>query len=195
MQHYKVPENQKCTQWPQNELEHLTVKSTLYTLNTYPWGPNCGPFHSTISHFRDTRCTSSVKIGNVPNDPKLNLNTWTRFWYKRSWKIGNASNDPNWTWTPNSQKYSINTKYLPQWPNFSPFHSTISRLRDTRCTSSVKIGNVPNDPKLNLNTWTRFWYKRSWKIGNASNDPNWTWTPNSQKNSINTKYLPPVTKL
>ncbi len=28
----------------------------------------------------------------------------------------------------------------------------ISRLRDTTCTRSAKIGNAPNDPKLNLNT-------------------------------------------
>ena len=26
---YKVVENQKCTKWPQTELEYLTVKSTL----------------------------------------------------------------------------------------------------------------------------------------------------------------------
>ncbi len=32
---YKVAKNRKCTKWPQTELEHLTVKSTLYTLNTY----------------------------------------------------------------------------------------------------------------------------------------------------------------
>ncbi len=31
---YKVSENRKCTEWPQTELKHLTVKSTLYTLNT-----------------------------------------------------------------------------------------------------------------------------------------------------------------
>ncbi len=68
----RVGENRKCTERPQIELEHLTVKSTLYTLNTYPRAPNVGPFRSTISHFRDT---TSVKIGNAPNDPKLNLNT------------------------------------------------------------------------------------------------------------------------
>ena len=61
----------KCTQWPQTELEHLTVKSTLYTLNIYLWGPNFHPFCSTISCFRDTR---SPKIGNSKNDPKVNLN-------------------------------------------------------------------------------------------------------------------------
>ena len=43
---YKVGENRKCTESPQTELEHLTVESIPYTLNTYPWGPNFGPFCS-----------------------------------------------------------------------------------------------------------------------------------------------------
>ncbi len=64
--------NWKCTEWPQTKLEHLTVKSTLYTLNTYPCGPNFRSFRSTTSRFRDTK---SSKIGNAPSDPKLNLNT------------------------------------------------------------------------------------------------------------------------
>ena len=33
---YKIVENRKCTEWPQNNLKFLTVKSTLYTLNTHP---------------------------------------------------------------------------------------------------------------------------------------------------------------
>ncbi len=69
---YKVAKNQKCTEWPQTELEHLTVKSTLFTLNIYSRGPNIGPFRSTINRFRDT-CTRSPKIGNAPNAPKLYL--------------------------------------------------------------------------------------------------------------------------
>ncbi len=72
---YKVAENRKswkCTEWPQTELEYLTVKKLLYTWNTYPWGPNFGPFHSTTIDFQDTRLP---KIGNAPNDPKLKFNT------------------------------------------------------------------------------------------------------------------------
>ena len=70
-------ENQKWTDWPHTELEHLTVKSTLHMPSTYPRGPNFGPFCYTISPFRDTSTTStmSAKMGNAPNDPKLNLNT------------------------------------------------------------------------------------------------------------------------
>ncbi len=80
-----VSENRKCTEWPQTELEDLTVKSTLYTLNTYPWGPNFCPFRSTISRFQDKTYTRTAKIRNAPNDP-------------------------NWTWRLNSQKYPMYTK-------------------------------------------------------------------------------------
>ena len=72
---YKVVRNWKCTEWPLTDLGHFTVKSTLYTLNTYPWGPNFGPFGSTISRFRETTCKRSAKIGNAQDDSKLNLNT------------------------------------------------------------------------------------------------------------------------
>ncbi len=53
---YKVSENRKCTEWPKTELEHLTVKSTQYTLDTTPWGLNFGPFRPKTSRFRDTTC-------------------------------------------------------------------------------------------------------------------------------------------
>ena len=64
---------------PPNQLEPLTLKSTLYTLNTYSWGPKFGPFRSTINRFRNT--TACL----------------------RSPKSENALNDPNWTWTLNSK--------------------------------------------------------------------------------------------
>ncbi len=56
---------------------------------------------------------------------------------------------PNWPWTLNSEKYFIHTKNLPHRPHFALFRSTISRFRYT-CTRSSKIGNAPNDPKLNF---------------------------------------------
>ncbi len=89
---YKAVKNWKCTEPPQTELEHLTAKSTLYTLNAYPWGPNLGLFRSTNTRFRDTR---SSKIGNAPSDPKLN-------------------------WPLNSQKYLTLSTY-PWGPHFVPF--------------------------------------------------------------------------
>ncbi len=123
---YKVTENRKSTEWLYTEISHLTVKSCPYTLNTYPWGPKFGPFRSTISRFRDTTCTRWPKIRNAPNDPELNLSTWqSKVLYihleltHEVRKIGNAPNDPNWTWRPNSQKYSKYTKYLPLRSKFS----------------------------------------------------------------------------
>ena len=76
-----------------------TVKSTLYTLKTYPWGPNFHPFLSMTSRFRDTR---SSKNRNAPSDPKLNLNT-----VKRTLCI-------------------LNT--YPWGPNFGQFYSTTGRF-------------------------------------------------------------------
>ncbi len=61
-------QSRKCTE-PQTELEHLSY--SVYTKDL-PDMPKSGPFHSTTSSFQDTR---SRKIGNAPNDPKLNLNT------------------------------------------------------------------------------------------------------------------------
>ncbi len=66
---YRFFENRKYTEWPQNDLKHLSVKSTLCTLNTHPRGPNFTPFRSTTSRFQDTR----LKIGNAPNDPRMTL--------------------------------------------------------------------------------------------------------------------------
>ncbi len=66
---HKVGGNRKCIETPQTEHEHLTVKSTLHALSTYPRGPNFGPFRSTVSRFQDTTYTRWAKIGNAPNDP------------------------------------------------------------------------------------------------------------------------------
>ena len=72
---YKVLKNQKCSEWPQAELEYLIVKSTLYTLNTNRRSPNFGRFCSRTSRFRDTMWTKIVKIVNAPNDLKITSNT------------------------------------------------------------------------------------------------------------------------
>ena len=174
---YKVGENWKCTKLPQIELEHLTVKSILYTLNTYCWGPNFGPFCSMVSRFRDTTCTRLVKMHQMT---------------------------PHWTWTFNGQKYSIYTQHLSQrpkfwsvslygqpfprynmykvgenwksteWPQTEPGHITVRNTLYTlntyprgpffclfrsmtshfRDTGSSKNGNAPNDPQIELEHWT-----------------------------------------
>ena len=73
-------------------LNSQTVKRTLYTLLTYPWAPDFGPFRSMFRRFRDT-CTRSPK------------------------SVMHRMN-PNWTWTLNSQKYPVHIKYLPLRPKF-----------------------------------------------------------------------------
>ncbi len=61
--------NLKCTEWPQINIEHLTVKVPLcYALSTYHRGTNVGPFFSTASRFQDTRLS---KIRNALNDLRL----------------------------------------------------------------------------------------------------------------------------
>ncbi len=63
----RSPKNQIWTDWPQTELDHLTVKNyslhTKYLIFGLP--------RSTTRRFRDTK---SSKIEYVPNDPKLKLN-------------------------------------------------------------------------------------------------------------------------
>ena len=174
---YKAGKNRICTEWPQTELEHLTLKSTLHTLNTYSQGPNFGSFRSTVSRFRDTTCTRSAKIGNAPNDPKLNLTLnsqkyaiYTMTYPLRSkfssvllydqpfprYKIVKNRKCTEWSQTAleyltvKCTLYALHT--YSRGPNFGPFCSTICHFWDTTCTRSVKIGNAPNDPKLTLNT-------------------------------------------
>ena len=52
-----------------------TLNSQEYSIYTWysPLRPNFGPFRSMISHFRNTTCITSVKIGNATNDPKTEL--------------------------------------------------------------------------------------------------------------------------
>ncbi len=57
--------NRKCTEWPQTDLKHLTVKCTLCTKNICHAGLNFSPFCSTTSRFWETKLS---KIGNTPND-------------------------------------------------------------------------------------------------------------------------------
>ncbi len=52
--------NQKYTEWPQNDLEQVRDKSTLYTISTCPRISNYWPFHSTTSHFQYTRLSKRM---------------------------------------------------------------------------------------------------------------------------------------
>ncbi len=89
----------KAVEWSQSDFEHLSVKSSLYTLNIYPEGPNFHRVSSTTSRLRDTRLS---KIGYAPNDLILTY----------------------WTWTLNHvicQRYPVYTDYLPPRPKFHSF--------------------------------------------------------------------------
>ena len=119
-----VSEKSEMHRMPKTELKHLTVKSTLYTLKTHPWGPHLVRFGlrlfvSAIQH------TQSLWKWEMHRMPQIEL--------------GHS--------TVKCSLYTLNT--YPRGPNFGPSRSTISSFRDT---TSAKIGNTPNDPKLNLNT-------------------------------------------
>ncbi len=67
---YKVSENRKCTEWPQTELEQLTVKNTLYTLLT--------PEVQIFVRFAPRLAVSKIQgrqKSEMHCDPKLNLTT------------------------------------------------------------------------------------------------------------------------
>ena len=100
----------KCTEWPNwtctlNSQKYsihtkylplwlkLTVKSPLYTLNTYPRGPNYGLFRSTTSRIRDTRPPKNPKCTEWPQTvPQrltiktamhtLNTDPWAQIWVR-----------------------------------------------------------------------------------------------------------------
>ncbi len=49
-----IPIWDKCTKWPQNDLEQEKVKCTPYICYYNPQVPNFSPFHSTTNHFSNT---------------------------------------------------------------------------------------------------------------------------------------------
>ncbi len=138
---YKVARNRKCTEWPQTELEHLTVKRTLYTLNAYPWSPNFGLFRSTISRFQDT-CTRARSAKN---------------WNYIEWPHPELEH-----LTVRSTIYTQNT--YPWGPKFCPFRCTISRFRYTTLLSNdlnictlMLISIEAQDAKQNREKLTYLW--------------------------------------
>ncbi len=88
IQSFSKIEKSKCTEWPNSAFKHLTVKSTLYALSTYPRSifficftlkpvffdppcPNFYPLHSTANLFRYTRLVENRKC---TNDPRMKFN-------------------------------------------------------------------------------------------------------------------------
>ena len=111
------------------KLEQLTVKNTLYTLHTYPLGPNFGPFHSTTIRFRDKRLStrSPGAWRSAWPDGRQYINWITlrsryifhsktcRFRGTRFLKIGNTPNDPqNYLKHLTSQVSCIHWIFIPE---------------------------------------------------------------------------------
>ena len=101
---YKVVENRK--KWDTlNDLEHLTVKSTLHTLSTYHRGPNVGPFHSVTSYFS--------RYGVVENGQNRKCTEWPHTDFEILTVKRTSYTQSNYPWGP----------------NFGPFCSMISRFQ------------------------------------------------------------------
>ncbi len=68
---YKLVKNWQCTEWPQKDLDMLSVKSNLPTQNIRPRGPNFTTFHSTVSRFSRYKVVENRKCTEWPRI------TWT----------------------------------------------------------------------------------------------------------------------
>ena len=106
---YKVVKKLEMHRMTPNWTWTLHSQSTPYTLNTYLWGQNFGPFRSMMLFQKYT----VVK--------KLKMHWMT----------------PNWSCTLNSKSILHIHKVLPPSPNFSPSLSMGSRFRNTRSSKSL----------------------------------------------------------
>ena len=87
----KVVENRKCTKWPPNDLNHLTIKSTLYTLNRNPEA------HISLSF------APRPAVFEIQGCGKSEMHRMTPEWLNHLLKC---------------QKYPVYTKYSPLTPKF-----------------------------------------------------------------------------
>ncbi len=128
---YKVVKNWECTEWPQTDLVHFTVISTLA-------GTKYLPLRSkfwSVSHYdypfprykviKNRKCTElpQTELEHLAVKTTLYaLNTYpwgpnfrpfdlrsAVFKIQVHWKSEMHRMTPNWTWALNSQKYSIYT--------------------------------------------------------------------------------------
>ncbi len=163
----------------QNDLNHLTVQSTLYTLNTIPKTQISHRFvpRVTTSRFWDT---SLSKIGTAPNDLRVTSRTelskghcipwifaprpkfhsislydqpFSRAVFKSRFQACQISKMHRMT--QNDLKHLTDKRTLytlnthPRRLYYTPFRSTTIRFP---ATSLPKIGNAPNDPRMTLTT-------------------------------------------
>ncbi len=127
-----------CIRWPQIDLEQLTVKSTLYTLNPLPLRPKF------LSIFLHNKLFSRYKVAEKLEIYALNdlehlivkSNLYTLNTYSRKHRFSSIScyDQPfsrykvapemhqmttEWPWTLKCQRYSTYTEYLLPTPKFS----------------------------------------------------------------------------
>ena len=85
----------KCTEWPQNDLEHIRVKSTMHIESTYSRGTNLCSFalQSAFFEIQDYRKSNKLEMHRMTSE---------------------------WPWKVKGTKYRTYTKYLPPrskvWP-------------------------------------------------------------------------------
>ena len=122
--------------------EHLTVKSTLYKLNIYQQRPKFSSVRLCNRPFSKYKVAENCKFRKCTESPQTDfeiltvkrtsytLNAtegqiWVRFalrtifktqGYRKSEKLEMHQMNSKWSWTRNSRKYSIYTKYWPLRP-------------------------------------------------------------------------------
>ncbi len=147
-----------------------TLNSQMYlrTLNAYPRGPNFGPFRSTISVFHkiaeNRKCTEwpQTELEHLTVKSSVyTLNTYPRgpnfAPFRSTIKIQGCRKSethrmtPTWTWTLNSQKYSVYTKYLPMRRKFcsvSLFDQRFQRYHTSYNSQLTPMLNIRKRKKM-----------------------------------------------
>ncbi len=181
---YKIVENQKYIKYPQNDLEHLAVNSSLYTLSRYLWGPNLGLCHSTISPFRDTRLLEMHRMAFkwpwILKHQKCclcPLNTYPQAQIFIHCAL--------WTAVLRDNVVKIETPEMYQWPQTDLEHLTVKSTQYT-------LNKYSQGPNLGVSfaLWPVIFEVNKRlkirKLGNVLNDfTDWPCYP------ICTKYIPP----
>ena len=183
---YKVGENQKCTELPQAELEHLTIKSTLYILYILTTESQIlVSFALRLAVSKMQTCTRSAKIGNAPNAPKLNLNTWQSKLLYIHHKL-----------TPEAKFWSV-ALYSQRFPRYRTFynlplttHYHVKRPnKEQKNSPKFKISNVTillktfwrPSPGVYMNLGEQIWCVLSEEISFVTFAPIWSHVNETEK--------------
>ena len=120
--------------WLQNVLQHLTIKSTLYTLSTYPPDPNFDPFHSTKQPFFKTQdCLKKSELQKItPEWPSHRASI-----FRQCTTGGHTRWAPVLHW---AVIYHGITGYLPT-------SGALRSLYNTTYTCSIHTSHAPEQPR------------------------------------------------